>query len=378
MKIQLEEIPIRDLTEGFVDNGSDGVVGYGGLLDIRPAFQREFIYREAQRDAVIRTVRASFPLNSMYWSVRDGGESYEVIDGQQRTISICTFVAGAYSVDGHHFDSLTVDERRQILDYPLQVYQCEGTDREKLDWFETVNIAGEPLSDQELRNAVYSGPWVSDAKRWFNQSGIGAHGRGARYTATASGDKWKRQAFLETAIRWHIIGLRGSPDGRVTDTDYRDYMSKRKHDKDAEELWRHFDLVIGRIEKTFPKYQGSMKKAHWGALQSYLQSPPYTAERRTVEVDRLLRDSDVTNKPGIYAYLLTGDEKHLSVRRFNDTQKQTALANQEGYCAGCSKGPLTLKEVHADHIKPWSRGGRTVAENCQALCAECNMKKGAA
>ena len=172
MNIELKKITIRELTEGYEDNDENGVVGYGGKLDIRPPYQREFVYKDKQRDAVIDTITKDFPLNVMYWAVREDG-NFEVIDGQQRTISISQFIDGDFSVkignfpENRAFHNLQKDEKEQILNYELMVYLCSGTDSEKLEWFRTINIAGEKLTEQELRNAVYSGSWVSDAKRFF-------------------------------------------------------------------------------------------------------------------------------------------------------------------------------------------------------------------
>ena len=169
MKIELKEITIKTLTDGFMDNDEQGVVAYGGKLDIRPPYQREFIYKDKQRDAVIDSVRKDFPLNVMYWAVRKDGD-YEVIDGQQRTLSICQYVNGDFSINGLAFHNLQDDQQQQILDYKLMVYFCSGTDSEKLDWFRTINIAGEEHTDQELRNAVYAGPWTADAKPIFSKT----------------------------------------------------------------------------------------------------------------------------------------------------------------------------------------------------------------
>ena len=163
MKIELKEITVRELTSGYEDNEDDGVVGFDGKLDIRPPYQREFIYGEKERNAVIDTLIKYFPLNVMYWAVREDG-NFEVIDGQQRTISICQYVEGDFSIDGLAFHNLPKDKQERILDYTLMVYYCSGEDSEKLDWFETINIAGKVLTNQELRNAVYSGSWVSDYK----------------------------------------------------------------------------------------------------------------------------------------------------------------------------------------------------------------------
>src|ERR1051325_10487998 len=197
MKIELKEITVRELTDSFQDNGEAGVVGYGGKLDIRPSYQREFIYKDKQRDAVINTIQNDFPLNVMYWAVRDNG-NFEVIDGQQRTVSVCQYVNSDFSFNNLYFHNLTDDKQKQILDYKLMVYLCSGTDSERLDWFRTINIAGEKLFDQELRNAVYSGSWVTDAKRYFSKTGCPAFAIGGDYVT----GKPIRQELLETAIDW--------------------------------------------------------------------------------------------------------------------------------------------------------------------------------
>ena len=169
MKIELHEIPVRDVVNGYVDSAENGVVGYDGKLNIRPAFQREFIYKDKQRDEVVRTIRKNFPLNVMYWVKSDNG-GFELLDGQQRTISICQYVNGDYSIDHLAFHNLTADEQEQILNYPLMIYICEGTDKEKLDWFKIINIAGEQLTAQELRNAIYTGEWLTEAKKYFSKT----------------------------------------------------------------------------------------------------------------------------------------------------------------------------------------------------------------
>ncbi len=195
MIIKLKKITVRDLVEDYRDDGEGGVCGYGGKLDIRPPFQREFVYKDKQRNAVVETINQGFPLNVMYWAVREDG-TYEVIDGQQRTISVAQYVEGDYSLDGLYFDNLQDDEQERILNYPLQVYICEGTDSEKLNWFKTINIAGAKLTDQELRNAVYAGSWVSDAKRYFSKPSGPAYAVGNKYVNGSP----IRQEYLEIAI----------------------------------------------------------------------------------------------------------------------------------------------------------------------------------
>ena len=201
MKVDLHEIPVRDIAKGYVDNAEEGVVGYGGRLDIRPKYQREFVYDEKKRNAVIDTIRKDFPLNVMYWVVTDEG-TYEVMDGQQRTISFCQYVHGDFSISvggrPMAFHNLPKTLQDQILDYTLMVYFCSGTDQEKLDWFRIVNLAGERLTEQELRNAVYTGPWLSHAKTIFSKTGCAAFLLGNKYLNGSP----IRQDFLETAISW--------------------------------------------------------------------------------------------------------------------------------------------------------------------------------
>ncbi len=197
MKIELKEITIRDLINGYEDNQEEGVVAFNGKLDVRPPYQREFIYKDKQREAVINTITKDFPLNVMYWAVREDG-SFEIIDGQQRTISICQYVYNEFSYKERLFNNLQKDEKEQILNYKLMVYFCEGTDSEKLDWFETINIAGEQLTKQELRNAVYSGSWVTDAKKKFSKNGCPAYQIASDYLNGSA----IRQDYLETAIKW--------------------------------------------------------------------------------------------------------------------------------------------------------------------------------
>ena len=195
MKIELHKITVRELVEGYVNSEDEGVVAYGGRLDVRPKYQREFIYKPEQQQAVVDTVTKGYPLNVMYWAVRDDG-TYEVIDGQQRTLSVCEYVAGRFAYMFRYFGNLTQDEQDAILGYELTVYFCEGTDSEKLEWFKTINIAGEELTEQELLNAVYAGPWTADLKRYFSRPSGPAEGLGGRYLR---GDSI-RQDYLATVL----------------------------------------------------------------------------------------------------------------------------------------------------------------------------------
>ena len=361
MKIDLHEITVRDLVEGYHDDGEGGVRGYGGKLDIRPPFQREFVYRDKQRDAVIETINNGFPLNVMYWSVRQDG-TYEVIDGQQRTISAAQYVIGDYSLDGRYFHNLQDDEQERILNYALQVYVCEGSASEKLDWFRIINIAGERLTGQELRNAVYAGPWVSDAKRHFSRKGAAcpAYAIGSRYV----NGRADRQEYLETAIQW----IKGESET------VEEYMAAHQHDRTATGLWSHFQSVINRVEAVFPKYRKPMKGVDWGGLYGQLKDESLDPEGLEADVARLMIDDDVTKKAGIYPYLLTGEEKHLNIRAFSDAMKQKAFESQNGICRSCAN-EFEMSEMDADHITPWSEGGKTLEQNCQMLCKDCNRRK---
>ena len=361
MKIQLKEITVREITKDFKDNAEAGVIGYGGKLDIRPPYQREFIYNDKQRDAVIGTITKEFPLNVMYWAVREDG-NFEIIDGQQRTISVCQYINGDFFVDfsGNKlaFHNLTNDQQAQILDYRLTVYQCSGTDSEKLDWFKTINIAGEKLTDQELRNAVYSGIWATDAKKYFSKSGCVAYNIGNDYLNGPP----IRQDYLETVIKWISCG------------EIEKYMSEHHHDQNAATLWRYFQDVITWAETTFTKKRKFMKGVDWGTLYNKYKDEQYNTEKIEKEVAKLILDDDVTKKSGIYPYVLTHNEKHLSIRAFSDATKQKIYEKQKGVCTAC-KEKFEIEEMEADHIKPWHEGGKTTEKNCQMLCKECNRRK---
>lgn len=291
----------------------------------------------------------------MYWAVREDGE-FEIIDGQQRTISICQYVNNDYSINGLAFHNLPKDKKEEILDYELMVYFCEGTDSEKLEWFKTINIAGEKLTDQELRNAVYSGSWVTDAKRYFSKN-----------SRPKIGDEYlggsaNRQEYLETAIDW------------ISDGKIEDYMSKNQHEPNANELWLYFQAVISWVKATFPKYRKEMKGISWGVFYNEFKDNKFDSKKLEEQITELMLDEDVQNKKGIYAYVLTGKEKYLNIRAFSDKQKRESYERQKGICVVC-KEHFELNEMEADHIDPWHSGGKTSAENCQMLCREDNRRK---
>lgn len=357
MKIELREISVRELAEGYRDNAEEGVVGYGGRLDIRPPYQREFIYKDKQRDAVINTLTKDFPLNVMYWAVRDDG-NFEIIDGQQRTISVCQYVKSYFAFQNRYFHNLQNDEQDQILNYKCMIYFCSGTDSERLEWFKIINIAGMKLTDQELRNAVYAGSWVSDAKRYFSKNGCVAYQIGCDYLNGSA----IRQEYLETAIKW------------ISDGEIESYMANHQHDPNASALWRYFQDVISWVEATFTNKRKFMKGVDWGTLYNNYKDKVYDTKAIEKETAKLILDDDVTKKSGIYPYILTRDEKYLSIRAFTDAIKQKVYERQKGICIKCKKH-FDISEMEADHITPWHEGGKTIEENCQMLCKDDNRRK---
>ncbi len=369
MKIELNKIKIRDVFNGYKDSAEEGVVAYGGALDIRPKYQREFVYKPEQRNQVIKTVTrgypdrdAYFPLNTMYW-LKTHDNHFEVIDGQQRTLSICQYINGDFSIDEKYFHSLNETEREYILDYPLQVYICEGSDKERLEWFEIINTAGEILTPQELRNANYTGEWLTDAKRWFSKNGAPAYRIGEHYVKGSP----IRQEFLETALNW--ISARDYGEERPAE-----YMSKHQHDKNADELWQYFQDVIAWVQKIFTNYRKEMSGVQWGELYNQFKDKKFNSEKLEAEIRELMQDEDVTKKSGIYAYVLTRQEKHLSIRAFTDKMKRETYERQGGVCIFCKK-QFDISEMEADHIAPWHEGGKTTAQNCQMLCKQDNRTK---
>lgn len=380
MKINLTKIKVRDLVEGYENNDELGVRAYDGKLDVRPPYQREFVYKDKQRDAVIETLRRDFPLNVMYWAVQEDG-TYEIIDGQQRTISICQYVEGDFSIDidGHQlaFHNLQTDQQDQILDYELMVYFCEGTPSEKLDWFKIINVAGEPLTDQELRNAVYHGTWVTAAKKYFSKSGCPAYVIGSDYMNGTP----IRQDYLERAIEW-------LNHGKIDE-----YMRDHQNDSNANELWLYFKGVIDWVEATFPTKRAQMKTVKWGPLHNRFKGskldPVYLEDR----VAALMADTDVKRKPGIYEFVLGGETETrlLEVRVFDDKTKLAAYGKQTkaakasdiSNCPMCAGGTnnnagriYPIDEMDADHVTAWSKGGATDLKNCEMLCVPHNRSKG--
>ncbi|MDP1760269.1 MAG: DUF262 domain-containing protein [Candidatus Woesebacteria bacterium] len=360
MKIELHKISVHKVIAGYKDSAEEGVTAYNGKLDIRPKYQREFVYKGHQRDAVIETIKNGFPLNVMYWVKTDEGK-YEVLDGQQRTISIGQYVNGDFSLNDHFFHNLSDEKQKQILDYELMIYFCEGTDDERLAWFEIVNIAGEKLTPQELLNATYTGPWLSDAKLKFSKSNCAAYLLANDGGQLVTGSPI-RQEYLETALSW------------INDGQIKDYMAKHQHDYDAEKLWQYFQGVIAWTRKTFTNYRREMSGVQWGELYNKFKDKKQNASKLEVEIKELMQDEDVTKKSGIYPYVLTKQERHLSIRAFTEKMKREAYEKQKGICKKCKKH-FEIEEMEADHITPWHEGGKTISKNCQMLCKQDNRTK---
>ena len=358
MKIEPKKITVAELVEGYEDKEELGVRAYGGKLDVRPPYQREFVYGEKQRNAVIDTLRRDYPLNVMYWSVRDDG-TYEIIDGQQRTISICQFLESDFSFEGRYMHNLQADEKAQVLGYELMVYLCSGTDSERLEWFKTINIAGLELKAQELRNAVYAGTWLTDAKRYFSRTACPAYQIGSDYFNGAP----NRQDYLEVALKW------------INEGDIEGYMAQHQNDPQATELWDYFQSVIAWVKATFPTTRSrEMRQVAWGLLYNKFKDAdldPVALEDRIVV---LMEDSEIRRKAGIYTYVLTGEEKWLNLRQFEAAERRSAYERQKGVCPVC-KDNFPIEGMEADHIKPWHKGGKTTPENCQMLCIKDNRLK---
>lgn len=361
MQIQLKEIPIRQVTRDYINNEEEWVVWYSWLLNIRPKYQREFVYKDKQRDAVIETVKKNFPLNVMYW-VKNTDWSYEVLDWQQRTISICEYVSWKFSLDFgdgiQYFHTLTDSEQNQILDYKLMVYFCEWSDKEKLDWFKTINIAGEKLTAQELRNAIYTGTWLTDAKKYFSKTNCPAYNIASDYLTGSS----IRQEYLETALCW------------ISDDNIEEYMAQNQHKSNASELWQYFQNVINWIKIIFPNYRKEMKWVAFWPLYNEFKDKFFDSNKLEQDILKLMQDEDVTKKSGIYEYLITWKQKYLSIRAFTDKQKREVYEKQAWICTHCKKH-FEISEMEADHITPWHEWWKTTTENCQMLCKNCNRVK---
>lgn len=363
MKVELKLLKVKDIANNYEDKNENGITGYNGKLDIRPKYQREFVYKTEQRNKVIDTISKGFPLNVMYWVV-NGIDSFEILDGQQRTISICEYVAGNFSLNEMYFHNLPKDKQDEILNYELMIYFCQGADSEKLEWFRTINIAGEKLTDQELRNAIYTGEWLINAKKYFSKTNCPAYAEGSNYLSGVA----IRQDYLETVLKW------------ISNDNIERYMSANQNSQNANELWLYFKKVIDWVKTIFPNYRKEMKGVDWGLLYNDYQNTNFNSKDLEIKISQLMKDEDVTKKSGIYGYLITNNEKYLNIRSFSDNIKRESFegqcknGNQKAECPKCNLD-FNFEEMEADHITPWHTGGKSIISNCQMLCKDCNRKK---
>lgn len=356
MDIILKKIKVSELVKDYSDNDENGVFGYGGLLNIRPPYQREFVYKDKQRDAVIDTVLKGFPLNSMYWAANEG--SFEVLDGQQRTLSICKYINNEFSIDFKYFHNLTDDIKQKILDYELLIYICNGSESEKLDWFRIINIAGEKLTDQELLNAVFTGAWLTDAKKFFSKTDCPAYALGSDYISGVP----IRQEYLEKALNW------------ISNGHIEEYMAKNQHEKNASELILYYKSVINWVSFNFKVKRREMKSIDWGIVYNEHKNDKLDPDELEDRIALLMQDDEITKKSGIYQYVLTGEERFLNLRAFTLKDKREIYEKQKGICPITNR-KCEFDEMDADHIVPWSKGGKTIKDNLQMIYRKANQYK---
>ena len=378
-------ITVAEICDGFVYNEFEGkgLFGLGGKLTIQPEYQRNYIYADGggrKEQAVIESLLKRYPLGLIYFN-KVGEDKFEVLDGQQRITSIGRFVTNKFAImdDGNpkYFDSLPTDQQAKIRDSKLLIYECEGTETKIKQWFETINIAGVPLSPQELLNAIYSGPFVTLAKAEFSNS---QNANIQKWSAYVRGSA-NRQDFLERALDW------------VSRGDIGGYMSQHRNDKSINELKTYFDSVIDWVSTVFIDVLPEMKGLEWGRLYEEYHGKSYNPTTMSDKVKELSADDYVQSHKGIFEFLLGGavDTKLLDVRMFDAKVKRVAYAKQtqaaegkgESNCPLCAIGQNANKnriykfdEMDADHVAAWSKGGESSADNCEMLCITHNRAKG--
>lgn len=385
MKTTLQTgITIKDICEGFVYNELEGkgLFGLSGTLTIQPEYQRNYIYADGKRDvAVIDSIIKGYPLGLIYFN-KVSDDNFEVLDGQQRITSIGRFVTGKFAIQDNngmqqYFSSLAPELQNKILQAKLLIYECEGTEPEIKEWFRTINIAGVPLNSQELLNAVYSGPFVTLAKEEFSNS---QNANIQKWSAYISGSA-NRQEFLERALDW------------VSKGKIDDYMSRHRFDDNINELKTYFNSVIDWTSTVFIDVETEMRGLEWGRLYETYKKQPYNPQKVSEQVKELYADSYVKNRKGVFEFILGGsiDYKLLDVRVFDEATKksvyakQTTEAEEKGVsnCSLCAIGHdsnktkiWNLKDMDADHVTAWSKGGATDIKNCEMLCKTHNRAKG--
>lgn len=384
-------IDVEKICAGFEYSAAEdkGLFGWGGKLTIQPEYQRNYLY--AQNDgekekAVIDSILKGYPIGLLYFNKpRTDAEKFEVLDGQQRITSLVRYLKSLFpvEVDGHqqYYHSLSGELTKKILQTRLTIYICEGTEDEIKAWFKTINIAGIPLNRQEILNSVYSGEFVTLAKAEFSNS---ENANLYLWKKFVSGNVL-RQDFLRTAFEWLV---QSSDDKKIGE-----YMSLHRWDKNIDELKNYFKAVIAWIEKIFPVAKDEMCGLDWGRLYEIYHENNYDAAKVAAEVEKLYEDDAVTNKRGIFEYILSGgaETKLLHIRFFEESTKKSVYARQTNFakshgvsnCPLCASGKnknakkiYAYKEMDADHVTAWSKGGETSIENCQMLCKTHNRSKG--
>jgi len=373
MTINPIEVTVGEITQGYVNNDEQGVRGYNGLLDIRPPYQREFIYNEKEQQAVINTVLHGYPLNVMYWVKRseDAECPYEVMDGQQRTLSLCEYVAGKFSFEFKNFFNQPKNIQNEILEYKLTIYVCEGKESEKLDWFQIINMKQKQLTNQEIRNAIFAGPFVTDARRYFSKKNCAAYRLGKELIS----GKLDRQEYLEKALKWMADHEKREGNTQTIEG----YMAQHQHDPNANNLWTYFQNVLNWAITNFDmkKFKKIMKGLDWALYYDMYYDKTLDTMAMAQQISVLMLDTnEIQKQSGIIPYVLTGDERHLDLRAFPEDIKLAVWEQQGHICPLCGK-EYDFEFMEGDHIKPWREGGRTVIENCQMLCRDCNRHKGA-
>jgi len=378
------DISVKDICDGFVYNELEGkgLFGLSGKLTIQPEYQRNYFYADGKKDvAVIQSLLKGYPLGLIYFN-KVSEDKLEVLDGQQRITSFGRYVTGKFAIKDEngmeqYFSGIAADKQSKILDAKLLIYECEGTESEIKEWFKTINIAGVPLNDQELLNAVYSGPFVTLGKEEFSNS---QNANIQKWSAYIKGSA-NRQEFFERSLDWVSKGNIG------------DYMSRHRFDKNITELKTYFNSVIDWVSSVFNDVESEMRGLEWGRLYEEYHNKAYNPAKVSEEVHKLYGDPYIKNRKGIFEYILGGsiDTRLLEVRVFDDATKKTVYSTQtaKAEAKGISNCPLCaighdankskiwkLTEMDADHVAAWSKGGATDIKNCEMLCKTHNQAKG--
>lgn len=386
MKTTLNHYSVKELSEGFVYNELEGrgLFGLAGRLTIQPEYQRNYIYADGKRDvAVIESLLKGYPLGLIYFN-KVHEDNLEVLDGQQRITSFGRFITGKFAIKDErgmeqYFSGLSKDKQDKILNSQILVYECEGTESEIKEWFKTINTVGVPLNDQELLNAVYSGPFVTAGKEEFSNSQNSNIMKWGAYVSGAA----IRQDFWERALEWVSKGK----------ANIGGYMSQHRNDRDITEVKNYFTSVIDWVSTVFSDVETEMRGLEWGRLYEQFHDRAYNPTKVSAQVQALYGDSYVKNRKGIWEFVLGGsiDTKLLEVRVFDDATKKSTYAQQTknaedagiSNCSYCAVGHdanktkiWKLEEMDADHVAAWSKGGATSADNCEMLCKTHNRAKG--